>query len=351
MVVLRIEGAPVSDNVSQVVHRLRDIGLNVETTALRGETLLIVPGASPVVQEALAAMPGVRQIKEVNVPYPLVSREWQQETTRVHVGNVTIGGGEPVIIAGPCSVESEVQVRAAAEAAKMAGAHLLRGGAYKPRTNPYSFQGLGERGLKLLRAAGDAVGLPVVTEVMSPSTVDLVSEYADMLQVGTRNMANFDLLRALGACQRPVLLKRGMSATVEEWLQAAEYIVASGNPNVVLCERGIRSFEVATRNTLDLAGAVLAKQRSHLPVVVDPSHGTGVVELIGPMSMAAIAAGVDGLTLEMHPNPKEAFSDGDQALTPKQLEEIVDQVMRLADYLTPAYAEQGARREYGIRNS
>lgn len=340
MVVLRVQGAPVDEEVSHVVHCLLDEGLRAQVVHFHGETFLILPNASPAVQERLSTLPKVKQVQEVNVSYPLVSREWKEETTQVRVGGITIGGGAPVIIAGPCSVESEVQVRAAAEAAKRAGAHILRGGAYKPRTNPYSFQGLGEEGLRLLRAAGDAVGLPVVTEVMSPSTVELVSEYADMLQIGTRNMANFDLLRAVGASERPVLLKRGMSATVDEWLQAAEYIVAAGNPHVVLCERGIRSYDTATRNTLDLAGAVLAKQRSHLPVVVDPSHGTGVVELIGPMSLAAVAAGLDGLTLEMHPNPKEAFSDGDQALTPKQLEEIVGRVLRLADHVTPAHARE-----------
>ncbi|NLN29425.1 MAG: 3-deoxy-7-phosphoheptulonate synthase [Firmicutes bacterium] len=351
MLVLRVDDVAVAEEVSRAVHGLLDTGQRAKPVRFRGEVLLVLPQGSRELLDRLRTFPGVKQIHEIAVPYPLVSREWQPETTRVRVGNVTIGEGMPVVIAGPCSVESEVQVRAAADAAKRAGAHILRGGAYKPRTNPYSFQGLGETGLKLLRAAADAVGLPVVTEVMSPSAVDVVSRYADMLQVGTRSMANFDLLRALGSCGRPVLLKRGMSATVDEWLQAAEYIVAAGNSDVVLCERGIRSFDVATRNTLDLAGAVLAKQRSHLPVVVDPSHGTGVVDLIGPMSLAAVAAGVDGIMVEMHPNPKEAFSDGQQALTPVQLEELVAKVARLADSLSPVYAGPGPRREYGVRNS
>lgn len=338
MIVIRMQGSIGSEGVAQVERAILELGATAEMIRTDDHTLLIVPDAPQSAIERIQAIAGVQSAKVVTAPYPLVSREWKARPTTVRVGNVAIGAGAPVVIAGPCSVESEVQIRSAAEAVRRAGAHLLRGGAYKPRTNPYTFQGLGVLGLKLLKAAGDAVGLPVVTEVMSPSAVEIASEYADMLQVGTRNMANFDLLRAVGASRRPVLLKRGMSATVDEWLQAAEYIVASGNPNVVLCERGIRSFDPATRNTLDLAAAVLAKQKSHLPVVVDPSHGTGVVSLIGPMAMAAVAAGVDGLTLEVHPNPGEAFSDGDQALTPLQLEEIVARVTRLAPHLTPLYS-------------
>lgn len=292
-----------------------------------GEETLLVLTENGQGEEVFANLKGVDEIVQVAAPYPLASRELHPEDSAVRVGNVVIDGGAgPIVIAGPCSVESEVQIRSVAESVKRAGAHILRGGAFKPRTNPYSFQGLGEEGLRLLKEAGESVGLPVVTEVMSPAAVELVSEYADMLQVGARNMANFDLLRAVGQSGRPVLLKRGMASTVDEWLQAAEYILSAGNPGVVLCERGIRSFDSATRNTLDLAGAVLAKQRSHLPVLADPSHGTGVVSLIGPMSYAAIAAGLDGVCLEVHPNPTEAYSDGEQALTPRAFERIMKQI-------------------------
>lgn len=277
----------------------------------------------------------VEHVVHVSVPYPLVSRQWQANNSSVYINGVTIGGDDkPIVIAGPCSVETETQMQQSAKAVQFSGAHILRGGAYKPRTNPYSFQGLGVEGLQMLKEAGDNVGLPVITEVMSPDAVDVVSEYADILQIGTRNMANFDLLRAVGQSERPVLLKRGMAATVAEWLQAAEYIVSSGNPNVILCERGIRSFDSATRNTLDLAAAVLAKEKSHLPVIVDPSHATGVVSLIGPMARAAIAAGLDGVCVEMHPSPHEAWCDGEQALTPEQLNGIVSDVQTMGAFLT-----------------
>lgn len=330
MIVIRLQSAASKAKVNHVVQVLSKEGLTPEVMSSASETILLLQSASASLVDFVSKMAGVEQVAEVQSAYPLVSRELKPHGSQVKVGSVIVGGGVPVVIAGPCSVESELQMHKSAEEAKRSGAHLLRGGAYKPRTNPYSFQGLGVEGLRLLQEAGKSVGLPVVTEVMSPTTVDVVSEYADMLQIGTRNMANFDLLRAVGRSGRPVLLKRGMAATVDEWLQAAEYIVSAGNPNVILCERGIRSFDPSTRNILDLAGAVLAKQKSHLPVMVDPSHGTGVVSLIGPMSLAAIAAGVDGISLEMHPNPQEAFSDGDQALTPEQLHEIVRQVMGMS---------------------
>ncbi len=248
----------------------------------------------------------------------LVERAARPEGTRVRVGNVEIGGPEFAVIAGPCAVESEGQMREAASAVARAGARLLRGGAFKPRTSPYAFQGLGEEGLRLLAEAGRASGLPTVTEVITAEDVPLVASYADVLQVGARNAQNFALLKALGSCGKPVLLKRGMSTTVDELLLAAEYVVAHGNPDVILCERGIRTFETATRNTLDLNAVAVLKTRSHLPVIVDPSHGTGRRELIGPLAKAAAAVGADGLIVEVHPTPETALSDGAQSLTPEE---------------------------------
>ncbi|MPL81572.1 Phospho-2-dehydro-3-deoxyheptonate aldolase [bioreactor metagenome] len=247
----------------------------------------------------------------------MVNREFQQADTLVDVGGVIIGGGNVVVMAGPCAVESKDQLLLSARAVKAAGAQFLRGGAFKPRTSPYSFQGLQEYGLELLSEAREQTGLKIVTEVMDADAVPLVSQYADMLQIGSRNMQNFHLLRAVGKTDKPVLLKRGLSATVNEWLNAAEYILSEGNQKVVLCERGIRTFEDYTRNTLDLSAVAVVKTISHLPIVVDPSHGTGVRHLVEPMSKAAIAAGADGLIIEVHPNPSEALSDGKQSLTPK----------------------------------
>jgi 3-deoxy-7-phosphoheptulonate synthase len=247
--------------------------------------------------------------------FVLASRQFKDERTVVKVGNLLIGGAEVLVIAGPCSVESREQLLATAHAVKQAGAHLLRGGAYKPRTSPYAFMGLGVNGLRLLAEAREATGLPIVTEVLSTDDVDVVAEHADMLQVGARNMQNFALLRRLASVSRPVLLKRGPSATIEEWLLAAEYLLAGGNSNVVLCERGIRSFEPQLRNTLDLAAVARVKELSHLPVIVDPSHATGRRSLISAVSRAAVAVGADGLIIEVHPNPASALSDGQQSLT------------------------------------
>ena len=244
------------------------------------------------------------------------ARGARPEGTRVRVGNVEIGGSEIVVAAGPCSVETEAQVQEAARAVAAAGARLLRGGAFKPRTSPYAFQGLGEEGLRLLAEAGADTGLPVVTEVMTAEDVPLVARYADALQVGARNAQNFALLKALGRAGKPVLLKRGFATTVDELLMSAEYVLAHGNPDVILCERGIRTFETCTRNTLDLNAVVVLKQLTHLPVLVDPSHGTGRRELVAPLSKAALAVGADGLIIEVHPRPEEALSDGPQSLTP-----------------------------------
>ena len=256
-------------------------------------------------------------------PYRLAARRDPAQRTVVSVGDVVIGDGTPVTIAGPCAVEGREQTLAAAAAVRAAGGQILRGGAFKPRTSPYAFQGLGEEGLRILAAAREATGLPVVTEALEPEQVSLVAAYADMIQIGSRSMANFALLRRAGQTDRPVLLKRGMSATVEEWLQAAEYILDAGNPNVVLCERGIRSFDPLLRFTLDLNAVPLVRELSHLPVIVDPSHGTGRRSLVRRMAIAAVAAGADGLIVEMHPDRDSALCDGPQAISPEELGDIV----------------------------
>jgi len=277
--------------------------------------------------EALQAAPGVDNVVPIAQPYKLVSRQVRPEGSVVSVGGVRIGNGEPVVvIAGPCSVESREQLLTTARAVKSAGARLLRGGAYKPRTSPYDFQGLGEEALALLAEARRETGLPVVTEVMSTEDVDTICEHADMLQVGARNMQNFALLRRLATVNKPVLLKRGPSATVKEWLLAAEYLLTGGNPNVVLCERGIKTFETETRNTIDLAAVALAKELSHLPVIADPSHGTGRRSLIAPLSKAAIAVGADGLIIEVHPNPERALSDGPQSLDCREFQAMMQEL-------------------------
>ena len=274
---------------------------------------------------AVAGLPGVNAVLEKHRPYMLASREGRPHApTVVKVGGVRVGGGRPVVIGGPCVIEGRESLLEAARATKAAGADMLRGGAFKPRTSPYSFQGLGEEGLRYLAEAREATGLPVVTEVMEPDQVELVAHYADMLQIGARNMANFPLLRRVGQATRPVLLKRGFSATIEEWLMSAEYVMAHGNPNVVLCERGIRGFDPATRFTLDLTAVPLIKELSHLPIIVDPSHGTGRRSLVARMALAGLAAGADGLIIEVHPDPDRAKCDGSQTITPTELAAIVN---------------------------
>lgn len=264
-------------------------------------------------------------------PYMLVSREYQAKTTVVEVGGVPIGGSHFQVIAGPCAVESEEQLVTIAAHVKKAGAALLRGGAYKPRTSPYSFQGLEEEGLRLLARAREATGLPVVTEVLDIRDVERVAYYADMIQLGSRNMYNYPLLREAARTQKPLLLKRGLSATVEEWLLAAEYILQEGNSKVVLCERGIRTFEAFTRNTLDLAAVAAVKYLSHLPVIVDPSHGTGRWFLVAPLAKAAVPVGADGLMIEVHHRPEEAWSDGDQSLTPERFRSLMEEISKLSN--------------------
>jgi 3-deoxy-7-phosphoheptulonate synthase len=304
------------EEINHVIERIKECGFQAHVIHGAERTVIGAVGNSGrrTEIEALRAAPGVQEVIQITHPFKLVSRQLRQRGTIVDVGGVRIGGGELVVMAGPCSVESREQLMETALAVKAAGANMLRGGAYKPRTSPYDFQGLGVEALHILRDASKETGLPIVTEVMSEADVETVAEYADMLQVGARNMQNFSLLRKLATFARPILLKRGPSATIKEWLLAAEYLLAGGNANVVLCERGIKTFETATRNTLDLSAVALAKELSHLPVLADPSHGTGLRSLVPPMSKAAAAVGADGLIIEVHPCPERALSDGPQSL-------------------------------------
>jgi 3-deoxy-7-phosphoheptulonate synthase len=271
-------------------------------------------------------MPGVEKVMPILQPYKLASRETKDGNTVIKVGDVEIGGPKCIVIAGPCAVESEKQLLETARAVKKAGASMLRGGAFKPRTSPYSFQGMGEEGLKILARAREETGLPVVTEVMNPSDVELVERYADVLQVGTRNVQNFALLKAVGSAKKPVLLKRGMMTTLEELLMSAEYILASGNDHVMLCERGIRTFETAMRNTLDISAVPVLKDKTHLPVVVDPSHAIGQWRFVLPLAKAAVAVGADGLMIEVHPDPQNALSDGPQSLKPEKFVKLMEEI-------------------------
>jgi len=282
-------------------------------------------------KDTLELWPGVSEVVPISRPYKLASREFQPHDTRIEVGDVVIGGDVVVVMAGPCAVESEEQVLQAARAVKAAGANILRGGAFKPSTSPYSFRGLGEEGLKILASAGEETGMPVITEVMTPEDVELICRYADILQVGTRNMQNFILLDEVGKAKKPVMLKRGMSATIQEWLLSAEYIMAQGNREVMLCERGIRTFETYTRNTMDISAVPIIQKLSHLPVIADPSHGTGKWYLVAPLALAAVAAGADGLMVEVHPDPEAALKDGAQSLTFENFERLMSQVVAVAE--------------------
>jgi len=324
MIVNMKDGA-TEQQIEHIIERIREAGYQAHVTRGEQRTIVAAVGSGRRHEiEALQAAPGVDNVVPIAQPYKLVSRQVRPEGSIVDVAGVRIGNGEPVVvIAGPCSVESRDQLLTTARAVKSAGARLLRGGAYKPRTSPYDFQGLGEEALELLSEARRETGLPVVTEVMSTEDVDTICEHADMLQVGARNMQNFALLRRLATVDKPVLLKRGPSATVKEWLLAAEYLLTGGNPNVVLCERGIKTFETETRNTIDLAAVALAKELAHLPVIADPSHGTGRRSLIAPLSKAAIAVGADGLIIEVHPNPERALSDGPQSLDCREFQAMM----------------------------
>jgi 3-deoxy-7-phosphoheptulonate synthase len=283
--------------------------------------------------DAVRQWPGVESVQKIGAPFKLVSRTFHPQDTVISVGRCAIGSAQLALMAGPCSIEGEAQAFAIAEAVAKAGATVMRGGAFKPRTSPYSFQGLGEEGLRILRRAADAFGLAVVSEVMDTQQVALVARYADILQLGARNMQNFALLREVGHTDKPVLLKRGLAATIEEWLMSAEHILSQGNAQVILCERGIRTFETYTRNTLDLNAIPVVKELSHLPVIVDPSHGTGIRNKVAPMARASIAAGADGLIIEVHHDPDHALSDGAQSLYPDQYAELVGQIRTIADVL------------------
>jgi 3-deoxy-7-phosphoheptulonate synthase len=305
------------EEIEHVCERVREFGYKVHS--IEGEERVVIGvvgiGDVTVCLESLEAAPGVESAMRISAPYKFVSREFKKEHSSIKVNGMEIGAGEFTVIAGPCSVESEKQIMETAEGVAAAGARMLRGGAFKPRTSPYDFQGLELEGLKLLRKARAATGLAIVTEIMSDRDVDLVAEYADCMQVGARNMQNFALLKSLGGCGRPVLLKRGMSSTIKELLMSAEYIVAHGNPNVILCERGIRTFETATRNTCDISAIPVLNELTHLPVLLDPSHAAGKRSLVPALARAGVAIGADGLILEVHPCPEKAISDGAQSLT------------------------------------
>ena len=318
-------------DVDRVVAAAERLGLKAHPIPGAQRTAIGLTGNKGAIgPAAFENLPGVFEVIRVSHPYKLVSREFHPEDTIVSIGGVPIGGTALVVMAGPCAVESRDQILAVAREVQRLGARLLRGGAFKPRTSPYSFQGLGEDGLKLLAEARDATGLPVVTEVLDTENVELVAGYADAFQIGARNMQNFELLKKVGKAGKPVLLKRGMSATLEELLLAAEYVMAEGNPNVVLCERGVRTFSDFTRNTLDLAIVPAVERLSHLPIVVDPSHGTGRRDKVIPMSCAAVAAGADGIVVEVHHKPEEALSDGPQALTPALFGDLMAKIRTIA---------------------
>ncbi len=346
MIAVLEPGCPMHQK-AEVVRLIENEGLRAQVSELEHETLVGVIGqAGESLAARLEALPGVREVRLSAPPYPLTARAYHPADSRIRVAGVTFGGPEIVVAAGPCAVEDEEQLLSTARCVAAAGARLLRGGAFKPRSSPYSFQGLGEEGLRLLAAAREETGLAVVTEVLAPEDVELVARYADLLQVGARNMQNFRLLSAVGAQPRPVLLKRGLMATLDELLLAAEYVAAAGNPRVILCERGIRTFEPATRGTLDLSAVPVLKELTHLPVIVDPSHAAGRREWVPALARAALAAGADGLIVEVHPEPGRAVSDGRQSLTFAGFEAMMAELRRVAGALDrtlpgPAQAAPG----------
>ncbi len=334
MIIIMKKGAKEHE-IEAVVDKVKRTGFGVHLS--RGtETTVIgcIGGDRRALNELqIDSAPGVEKVMQVTKPYKLVTREFHPDDSLIRVGDFTFGGGEVPFIGGPCAVEGRELFLEAATAAKAAGAVVLRGGAYKPRSSPYTFQGMAEEGLKILAEARELLGLPVCTEVMDPATAPLVAEYADLLQVGARNAQNFDLLKVVGRLQRPVLLKRGFGCTVEEWLQSAEYIMAGGNSQVILCERGIRTFETSTRFTLDISAVPVLKQLTHLPVVIDPSHAAGKRHLVTPLARAAVAVGADGLEVEVHPRPEESISDAAQALSPEMFARMVQECGAIADAL------------------
>ncbi len=319
-------------NTSDVIKKIQELGFKPHLSKGEKKTIIgMVGNGKKVDPETFKVLPGVENVVPILQPFKLAGREFKKEPTIVTIKGIRIGGDEVIVMAGPCAVESRDQILSTAEHVAKAGAKVLRGGAYKPRTSPYSFQGMGEEGLKLLREAADITGMGVVTEVMSPQLVDTVAAYSDILQIGTRNMQNYALLEAVGKTTKPVLLKRGLMSTIEELLMSAEYILSNGNPNVMLCERGIRSFEKYTRNTLDISAVPIVKKLSHLPIIVDPSHATGQRDLVEAVSLSAVAAGADGLIIEVHPKPEEALSDGAQSLLPEAFGALMNKMARVAE--------------------
>jgi 3-deoxy-7-phosphoheptulonate synthase len=333
--VIVMERTATEEQVQKVVEALVEVGYDVHRSTGVAHTVLGAVGSPrrPVDPRALELFPGVREVIKISEPYKLVGRTFKAADSVVDVAGVKVGGTEVIVMAGPCSVESAEQVRTVARSVQAAGARVLRGGAFKPRTSPYAFQGHGEEALGWMREAADELGLAVVSEVMDTRAIEMMLRYVDCFQVGARNMQNFDLLKELGRVRRPVLLKRGMSATIEEWLLSAEYILAGGNHDVILCERGIRTFENATRNTLDISAIPVVKKRSHLPILVDPSHGTGSRDKVTPMARAAVAAGADGLLIEVHDDPDKALSDGAQSLYPDQFDKLMAELRVIAPVL------------------
>lgn len=330
MIIVMKPGAK-KESIQNIIRIIEENGLTAHLSDGKEVTIIGVVGDKTKLQnQNLEIAEDVDKIVPVTESYKLANKKFHPEPSIIKVGNVSIGGDELIIMSGPCAVESEDQVMETAKAIKKAGAQILRGGAYKPRTSPYAFQGLEEDGLRLMKEAKDETGLAIVCEVTSLAAIEAAVKYVDMLQIGARNMQNFYLLKEAGKTGLPVLLKRGLSATIDEWLNASEYIIAEGNPNVVLCERGIRTFETATRNTLDISAVPVIKHKSHLPIIVDPSHATGVRKYVKPLTMSAIAAGADGLMIETHPNPACALSDGPQSLTFPQFEELCDEIRPLA---------------------
>ena len=322
------------EELQSVLKRVDVLGLEAHLSPGESHTIIGLVGETGRISlNTFEVMPGVERVVRVAEPFKLANREFHPKDTLIQVGDVTIGGKQIVVMAGPCSVESRSQLLETAHAVKEAGAHILRGGAFKPRSSPYSFQGLGEEGLKYLAEAREIYGMPIITEVMAPEEVDLVASYADILQIGARNMQNYRLLQRVGKIDKPVFLKRGLSGTLQELLMSAEYVMANGNPNVMLVERGIRTYETYTRNTFDINAIPALKQLSHLPVIGDPSHGTGKWKLVAPIARAAIAAGADGLMIEVHPRPAEALSDGAQSLKPKRFQALMDELNTLATAL------------------
>ncbi len=331
MMIVIMKPSATMSQVSAVIGLIEEKGYRVHLSEGEERTIVgIIGSGAPINKDPIQLLPGVDRVVPVGKPFKLASREFHPDDTHFPIGNVMIGGHGLAIMAGPCSVESRSQIIETAYAVKEAGAHILRGGAFKPRSSPYSFQGMGEEGLRYMKEASELTGLPIITEVMEPALVPLVCEYADILQIGARNMQNYALLHAVGRSQHPVLLKRGMSSLMEEWLMCAEYILSHGNTRVMLCERGIRTFEKYTRNTFDINAIPVAKHLSHLPVIADPSHATGKWEYVGAAARAAVAAGADGLIIEVHPEPEKAMSDGAQSLKPEKFSALVLEMKAIA---------------------